>query len=97
MTNTEFLRDEYPGDLAWQSFLEAFDSEWSRWPEKELYQSRLFNSEFAAVLTSIFGIHSVDWLIQPCAALGNRSPIDVLENESDGDKIIRSLIMRIPI
>ena len=96
MNAIDVLRNEYPGDVAWDLFVEVFRPNWHLWPEKELYQTKLGNEEFAAVLTASLGTNSCDWFEKPCGALDKKSPSDVLRNELNGVNVIRTLLMRMP-
>ncbi|MBJ7314382.1 antitoxin Xre/MbcA/ParS toxin-binding domain-containing protein [Rugamonas sp. CCM 8940] len=96
MSAIDVLRDEYPGDDAWQRFVEVFRPAWGLWQEKDLYTSRLGDEEVAIVLTASLGVHAVDWFNNPCGALDTHVPIDVLRSSPSGMQIIRSLLMRMP-
>ncbi|QGZ42382.1 hypothetical protein IP92_04117 [Pseudoduganella flava] len=96
MDAIKVLRNEYPGVQAWRRFAEVFLPDWEQWPEKQLAQSRLVDAEIAAVLTSYMGTGAYAWFEKPIGALDMRSARDVLNNETDGLDIIRSLLMRMP-
>jgi hypothetical protein len=96
MNVIDVLRTEYPGDEAWQRFVEVFRPAWEGWQEKSLYSKELGDEEIAMVLTTSMGYRSQDWFNQSCKALGGRVPSDVLLNEPLGKQIVRTLLMRMP-
>lgn len=96
MNTIDVLREEYPGDDAWQRFVDVFRPAWKDWLEKSLYLTDLGDDEIAVVLTATMGYRSKDWFNQPCKALEGRAPSDVLQNELFGKQIVRHLLMRMP-
>ena len=96
MSTIDVLRDEYPGDDAWQKFVSVFRPDWERLTDKELYRSKFGDDEIAIVLAVTMGSRADEWFNKPIGALGKRAPFDVMKNEPSGTKIMRSLLMRMP-
>jgi len=96
MNVIDVLRSEYPGDAAWQRFVDVFRPSWKNWQDKSLYSKELGDEEIAIVLTASMGDRSTDWFNQPCKALGGRVPSEVLLTEQLGAQIVRTLLMRMP-
>lgn len=96
MSTIDVLRTEYPGDAAWKVFVDAFRPAWKTYSDKQSAVTTLGDQEIAIVLSSSFGAKAIDWFSNPCKPLGGRTPSDVFTNERHGDKIIRTLLMRMP-
>ena len=96
MSAINILRDEYPGDDAWQKFVAVFRPAWDSLQDKDSYRSSLNDEEIAIVLAASMGEHAPHWFNKPCGALNKRAPIDVLKNEPAGINVIRTLLMRMP-
>lgn len=94
MNSIDILRNEYPGDQAWQAFVDVFRPAWKLRQDGDLYRLNIGDEEIAIVLTALMGARASDWFVNPCAALGRRAPCDVLRNEHSGLKVIRSFLMR---
>jgi hypothetical protein len=97
MSAIAVLKNEYPGDKAWQEFVSFFRTDWEMRPDKEIYLSTIRDHELASVLSSSMGIAAVNWYLQPVQALDNRAPNEVMENEVLGLRVLRTLLMRMPI
>lgn len=91
MNAIDVLGIEYPGDAAWQRFVDVFRPAWGHWREKGLYTEVLGDEEIAIVLTASMGSKSADWFNQPCKALEGRVPSDVLLTEQHGPQVVRTL------
>lgn len=94
MGSIRIMREEYPGDAAWNRFVAVFRSSWEICTDKEFYLCNFKDEELALVLAGDMGSQSIEWFSTPIRALENRSPADVLENEMSGLQILRSLLMR---
>jgi uncharacterized protein (DUF2384 family) len=92
----QILRDEYPGDNAWDRFVAVFRPSWESRTDKEFYLRHLKSEDVAVVLAGDMGNRAIEWFSSPAQALENRSPRDVLESEQFGLLILRSLLMRMP-
>ena len=97
MTALQTLKDEYPGDFAWQRYVAACSTEWKTVPDQGKFIGKFGDYEIAVVLSSLLGERSLAWFDRPIEALENLSPADVLKNDQDGKIILRSLIMRVPV
>ena len=95
-TSIEVLRDEYPGDAAWDRFVAAYTNDWEKVPNKEGYVSMTGSKDVSVVLGATMGANAFVWFHEPCRALGNRTPVEVLQNEFLGIQIVRTLLMRMP-
>lgn len=71
----------YPGDDAWTRFARAWDAR---------------GETVDAVAHAILGDASERWMRTSVPALEGRTPLDVLEAEREGERAIRSLVMRLP-
>jgi hypothetical protein len=96
MDAIEVLAKEYPGDAAWQRFVDVFRADWAKRVDKDKYIAALGDEELAIVLAASLGDQSISWLKTPIAALNQRSPAAVLREEPLGKKILRTLLMRMP-
>jgi GGDEF domain-containing protein len=92
----DVLLREYPGDHAWQNFVDVFRPAWAQQQDKAKYISALGGEEFAIVLTASMGDRSVAWFETPVGALEQRSPASVLKDEPSGRTILKSMLMRMP-
>ena len=97
MTVLRTLKDEYPGDAAWQNYVAAFSIGWKAISDQKKFTDKFGDYEISMVLSSLLGERSLAWFDRPIGALDNLSPADVLMNNQDGKVIVRSLIMRLPV
>ena len=86
----KILLDEYPGDAAWKAFSDCFR------PGGHLIKLLEADVSVSHVVVSGFGSDAEDWLQRPLAALGGKSPAQVLKSNKSGMIVIRSLLMRMP-
>ena len=93
----DYLLDEYPGDEKWLEFVNYFVEEWESHPNKIALLSKVNDPDISAVISFIVGGDSINWLESEIPALGGRTPICVLTKFPNGNIIIRSLLMRMPI
>lgn len=91
----QILRDEYPGEEAWKNYVDAFREEWDARQDQALLLAK-FPEDLAIPLAWHFGDRAWDWYTHAIPALGNRTPRSV-HRGADGDVILRSAIMRIPV
>lgn len=96
MNDLQILRDEYPGDAAWRYFVSVFKDDWDTVNDKSRYIRAFDNEDLAIVLSIKMGDRSLLWFDQANMALENQSPRTVLKNQIMGDRILRTLLMRIP-
>ena len=97
MTALQILKDEYPGDAAWQNYVAAFSIKWKTISDQKKFVDKFGDYEISVVLSSLLGERSLAWFDRPINALENLSPADVLKNIQGGKVIVRSLIMRLPV
>ena len=97
MTALQTLKDEYPGDAAWQNYVATYSTEWKAVSDQGRFVGKFGDYEIAVALSSLLGERSLAWFDRPIGALENLSPADVLKNDQDGKIILRSLIMRLPV
>jgi len=85
----ETLRREYPGDEAWAGFVAAFR------PEATDHRYAQASAPIPAeTLVAILGYDAaLDWV----DALDGRSPAEVIADDPDGIRIVRHVLMRLPI
>ena len=96
MDAVQVLKDEYPGDAAWERFASTFRLCWERRADKGFYLEQLKDEEIAQVLSQEMGSRAISWFSSEIKALGGRTPEDVLLNEKSGLAVIRTLLMRMP-
>ena len=97
MSALQILKDEYPGEAAWQNYVAAFLVGWKAIPDQKKFIDKFRDYEISVVLSSLLGERSLTWFDRPIGALENLSPADVLKNDRNGKVIVRSLIMRLPV
>lgn len=81
MKSVDLLIVEYPGDDAWSRFATATGAA---------------DEEVDSVARALLGTAAHQWLQTPLGALDGHSPSDVIVAESQGQRAIRSLMMRMP-
>ena len=86
----DILIAEYPGDLAWQRFVDVFPHQPGR-PRLGLQDEGI-----ERVLAGDMGENGSRWLEYPVPALEHRTPSDVLANHPQGQLAVRSVLMRMP-
>jgi hypothetical protein len=96
MNSNDVLRDEYPGDAAWQRFVGVFRPAWNDIEDKGSYLEALKDEDLAVVLAVSMGSEATTWFNRACPALSGYSPSNVLSTYSSGLKVIRTLLMRMP-
>ncbi len=92
------LRREYPGDEAWAGFVAAFKG--ASTGHRRAQASALIpaDADMGETLVAIMGHgRALDWVDRPIDALGGRSPADVIADDPDGIRIVRHVLMRLPI
>jgi hypothetical protein len=75
------LLTEYPGDLAWRGFASAYGST---------------SDDIHSVAAAVLGAQSAAWFKTGIPALEGLSPSEVLNANSAGESIVRTVIMRMP-
>jgi Protein of unknown function (DUF2384) len=95
MDAVSILRSEYPGDKAWDIYLTYFAKDWDTDDNCE-YINVCTDKQIAAILTVRFGENATTWFCSPCRALDGRTPKDILENEPLGNRVLKTLLMRMP-
>jgi hypothetical protein len=94
----ETLRREYPGDEAWASFVAAFKPASAEYRRAQASALIPADVEMAETLIAILGHDpALDWIDRPIDTLDGRSPADVMANDPDGIRIVRHVLMRLPI
>ena len=93
LSRIDILKSEYPGDIAWMNFVSSL-------PELETTELTEFNIEenLAKAIFFIVGENSIrarEWLLTPSKALDGKTAFQLLELP-DGEKILRTVIMRSP-
>jgi hypothetical protein len=96
MSRLDILRQEYPGDEAWEHFFDVFRRAWLERPDQAEFLSAIGDEQIAIVLAVSMGDRAIKWSSNPIGALDGRSPADVLANEPAGSRIVRTLLMRMP-
>ena len=96
MSSLDVLRDEYPGEAAWQRLVAVFRPAWGGWQHNDELRVLLGDEDIAIVLTAEMGEEVRDWLDSPCRAFNGKTPADVFKSEPFGAVILKSLIMRMP-
>jgi hypothetical protein len=90
------LRNGYPGDVAWQDLVDLYRPAWEQSSDRDLHRSLFGDEEIAIVVTGTLGPHSANWFGKPIGVLDMRAPVDVLNNEPSGLRIMRALLLRMP-
>lgn len=90
------MRDEYPGDEAWERFVEFFRKGWLTCSDRDSLSSAIGDEEFAIVLYASMGERALAWFNTPIPALDGRSASDIMNRKLSGQKIIRTVLMRMP-
>lgn len=96
MRSIDVLKNEYLGDALWGQFVAIFRPAWNNWPDKNMYITKLVYEDIAIVLTAEMGQGALLWFDTPVIALEQQSPRQILNLESNGLIILRSMIMRMP-
>jgi hypothetical protein len=96
MSSLDVLRDEYPGEAAWQRLVAVFRPSWVGQQHKDELRALVGDEDIAIVLTAEMGEAVRDWLDSPCKAFSGKTPANVLKSEPFGAVIVKSLIMRMP-
>jgi hypothetical protein len=96
MGSSSVLADEFAGDKAWDVFVLAVQSENVDEVEVQHLCHELDDNQIAKVLASTMGGQASTWLVAPCKALGNASPIDVFRRDKFGPRTLKALLMRMP-
>lgn len=98
MNAINYLLDEYSGDKAWVSFVDAFRADWDKpSDERRVTLVGLIGEDFAIVLHGVMPGREIEWWKSPIPALGGLTPISVQSEHVEGTKAIRALMMRFPI
>jgi hypothetical protein len=90
------LRDEYAGDDAFLNLVDLLRPAWRQRSDRAQYVAAFGDVEIAIVLAGNMGQHAFEWFHEKIPALDQRSAADVLQNEREGPRIIRSLLLRMP-
>ena len=90
------LRDEYAGDAAFRNHVDLLRPGWQRRSDKAQFIAALGDVEIAIVLAARMGHHAFAWFHEKIPASDQRSAAEVLQNEPEGRRIIRSLLLRMP-
>jgi hypothetical protein len=97
MDAISILKNEYPGDEAWVNYLSVFADNLDAQDDKSQYLAVIPDKQLAAILAVKMGKNATIWFSSPCPALEKRTPKDVFENEPMGGRVLRTLLMRMPI
>ena len=92
----EILNQEYPGDVAWGRFASVIQSSPRQASAPSLPRLLGCAEETANVIRALFGDHALTWLNSPIPALEGETPAQVLARHQKGDRILRTLLMRMP-
>ena len=94
----ETLRREYPGDEAWAGFVAAFRPEATNHRHAQASIPIPADTDMAETLVAILGYDAaLEWVDRPIDALDGRSPAEVIADDPDGIRIVRHVLMRLPI
>lgn len=95
MSAIAVLRDEYPGDAAWQRFVSVFRAEWAERTNRPYFMATIGDEDVAIVLAASLGERAIAWFKTPIGALDKRTPAEVQKLPA-GNRILRTLLMRMP-
>ena len=90
----EVLYEEYSGDATWTRFAEAIQSSPRELNPAAFPQPVGCMKETATVIRAIFGNHAWTWFNSPIPALKGETPVQVLARHQGGDRVLRTLLMR---
>lgn len=96
MNQRNILSDEYPGDAAWRRFVTAFCGAFEVRQDQSACLAGISDQEIAVVLAARMGAQGINWMQDPCRALDDKTPREVLESGESGKKAVRTLLMRMP-
>lgn len=90
------LDTQYPGDRAWDSFVQAIDSEWESCSvQKELLSAFEGDLGLASAVHWHLRENALNWLDTPVPALQGAMPRDCLKT-IQGVQALKTLLMRMP-
>lgn len=93
MSGLDVLVREYPGDQAWQDYVDAW-KDMGASPDPDV--AKLVGDDgLALVLDAHFDDYALRWLEDRPPVLDGQQPLDVLRG-ADGMKIMRTVLMRFP-
>lgn len=92
MTSIDVLRDEYPGDAAWDRYVDAVGKMSS--PLRAIPTLDGLDLATSQVIYSLLGEKAQSWWISPVRALDDFSPFVTLRDNPAGRRILRTLLMR---
>jgi hypothetical protein len=88
------LRDEYPGDAAWERYADAVNNRSDGRLDSPMLEG--LDRETSNVIFALAGEEGPSWWMSPILALDNRSPSAVFRENQAGRQILRTLLMRFP-
>lgn len=91
------LIEEFPGEAAWQRFVEVFRPGWAAIDDKPAWRAAAGDEDIAIVLSVAMGEKALAWLERPVGALDKLAPRVVLATVPLGVKAVKSLLMRMPL
>jgi hypothetical protein len=86
----------YAGDDAFLRLVDLLRPEWRQCPDRDQFIAAFGDVEIAIVLAGNRGQRAFARFHDKIPALDHRSAADVLSNEPEGHRIIRSLLLRMP-
>lgn len=92
----KYLVNEFPGDDSWKDYFVLFANEQDI-IASEMRDEHNIPEDIFAVLLSRFGSHAFEWYDSPIKGLQGRSPREIVESMPNGDKALRTFIMRMPV
>lgn len=97
MAAIPILIEEFPGEAAWQRFVDVFRSGWIEVADKPAWLAATGDEEIAIVLSVSMGEKALTWLDRPVGALDKLAPQTVLDTVPAGVTAVKSLLMRMPL
>jgi hypothetical protein len=94
VSSIDVLRDEYPGDDAWDRYVDAVSKISS--PPKAILMLDGLDLTTSQVICSLLGERAQSWWTSPVRALDDCSPFVTFRDNPAGRRILRTLLMRFP-
>jgi len=96
MRTIDILKNEYPGDSAWQNFYDVFKDGWNSVKNQAEYLREIPDEKIATVLAVKMGERGLSWFFSPSNALDGNTPSQIMSTGQQGEMAIKTLIMRLP-
>ena len=87
----------YPGDEAWRVFALSFADRFDQYPQRhELLAATSDRVPLAQAAAGVVGTNALAWFEMSVPALDAQRPRDIGQSHSQGEIVLRALLMRMP-